>query len=223
MEVTEAKNAEELIEETLKVMSDKKDTQKALKDSVSEVLERTNGDKYDWNIVNKVYANKGEGWVAGNPLNLDKDNPHKDAISSTFKKLAETITAFAKFDQLDVLEDYFEALRNLGINIQVDESQIPKQDLDGVDIKDYLTSQKAYIKTIEEYSTELREVHTAVSEDLNFAPKTEYLKLVGIYKRGIEGKDVDDAVQDKLTHCEWTETAYNLVKEKIDSSLPSEE
>jgi len=213
-------NAEELLEESLKILSDKKDTQKALKDSVSNILEQTSGDKYYWGIVSKVYANKGNGWIGGDPLNLDKDEPHKDVISGTFKKLAETIDAFVRFNQLEKLQEYFDALADKGIKIEVDESKFEKYETGSCDVDDFLDSQKSYIKTIADYSDELKNVHAVKSEELNFAPASEYLGLLGIYKKGIEGKDVEDAVQDKVTHCEWTETAYNLVKEKIDSSLP---
>ena len=78
------------------------------------------------------------------------------------------------------------------------------------------------LKTIEEYSTELKETHAPKSEEIDFAPKKEYMGLVNIYKRGLEGKDVEDQVQDKLTICEWTERAYNLVKDKIDSTVPGD-
>ena len=221
-EEIEVNSAEELLEESLKVLSDQKETKKALKDSIKSLLEQTGGDKYFWGIVRKVYSAKGDGWVGGDPLNIDPNSPSKDAISNTFKKLAETIKAFSMFNRLEDLQEYFDALRKYGIEITVDESATEHADTSAVDIEDYLKSQKSYTKTIEEYSTELKESHAPKSEEIDFAPKKEYMGLVNIYKRGLEGKDVEDQVQDKLTICEWTERAYNLVKDKIDSTVPGD-
>ena len=58
---------------------------------------------------------------------------------------------------------------------------------------------------------ELKEEHAPRAEELNFAPSSDYMKVVNIYKKGVAGKEIDDEVQDILTHNELLDSAVNLV------------
>ena len=57
----------------------------------------------------------------------------------------------------------------------------------------------------------MKEEHAPRAEELNFAPSSDYMKVVNIYKKGVAGKEIDDEVQDILTHNELLDSAVNLV------------
>lgn len=214
-DIKEVKNAEELLEETMKVLSDKKITEKALAEKTKYVIDNTGADKASWKQVVKAFSNKGKAWIAG-PLELDPTAKHKDAISPIFIKLLSLIQATEIFDQTDeILGDYLDALKNQGIEIKINHDMFNHCDTSSLDepIEEYLKTSKAYSSTIEEYSDEIKDEHSVKAEELNFAPQNAYAKVVNIYKKGLNGKEIDDDVQDILTYNEMLDTAVNLVAE----------
>lgn len=217
------KNAEELLNETAELMEDKKVASKALRDVTKRVIEEAGGaDKTNWNKVRKYYKDKGKGW-AGDPLLLDKEAKKKDGLSQKFKGLYEAINAIEEFNMSSILEDYFKSLESKGITITIDHEKFAHADISEESVEDALDSSKGYMETIDSYNDELKDEHAPKSEELNFAPAGEYTNLAKIFVRGMKGKDVGDVVQNKVTYCEMTETAYNLVKDYIDSNAPVED
>lgn len=207
------KNAKELLKETLSIMNERRIATKAKADVEKRVVADTGGDKANWRLISKVFANKGKGWLGGNPLDIDKGAKHKDAISGTFIKLADVIKAAEDFNQTEtVLQDYLDALSNIGIKITVDHEKFAHADTEALEygIEEELKSVKSYVNTIESFSDEIKEEHTVKAEELNFAPKTGYLRAVNIYKKATKGKDVDDEVQNIHTYNEFMDTAVNL-------------
>ena len=122
-----------------------------------------------------------------------------------------------------MLKDYFDALKKKGIEITLNLEEFVQADIAEESVEDALDSSKGYMEEIDSYNDELKDEHAPKAEELNFAPKEEYKGLASIFIRGMKGKDVGDAVQDKVTYCEMTETAYNLVKDYIDSNAPVED
>lgn len=208
----DVKDAKELLNETLKIFKEKKVAGKALAEVNKRVLTETSGNKNDWSTLTKAYTNKGKAWIAGNPLELNPEEKYKDIISAVFIKLVTLIKATEAFNRTEeILGDYLEALENIGINIQIDSDKFTHFDTNMCDIEEELKAVKAFKATIESYNEEIKEEHSAKAEDLNFAPKTGYMKVANIYKRGISGKDIDDTVQDILTYNEFIDRAVNLV------------
>lgn len=209
----EVKNAEELLSATMDLLREKKVTAKAMSEVSKRVLEATKADKSAWKILTKAYSDKGRAWVGGNPLVLDKEEPHKDTLSPTFAKLLSIITATEAFEYSDeILKEYFDALEEAGIKITIDHDKFEHADVDNVDdLEEELKSIKSYSSTIEQYNDELRDEHAMKAEELNFAPSSDYMKVVNIYRKGVAGKEIDDDVQDILTHNELLDSAVNLV------------
>ena len=218
------KNAEELLDETVEVIENKKIASKALKEITKRVMEEAGGaDKTNWNKTRKYYKDKGKGWVAGDPLCLDKEAKKKDPLSSKFKGLYDAIAAIEEFNMSPMLDDYFKALADKGITITIDSEKFAHADIGEESVNDALDSSKSYMETIDSYNDEIKDEHAPKSEELNFAPAGEYTGLVKIFMKGMKGKDVGDVVQDKVTYCEMTETAYNLVKDYIDANASVED
>ena len=210
----DVKNAEELLSATMDILREKKVTGKAQAEVVKRVLDQTGGDKSNFRIVTKAFADKGKAWVGGNPLTLDKDVKHKDSLSPIFIKLLTTITALEEFNQTDdLLKEYLDELKSVGINITIDHDQFNHVDTETMDpdFEDELKSIKSYAATIESYNDEIRDEHTQKAEELNFAPSDSYMTVVNLYKKGIAGKEIDDDVQNILTHNELLDSAVNLV------------
>lgn len=209
----EVKNAKDLLEETVSILNEKKVAGKALAEVNKRVITGTSGDKLDWNLLVKAYTNKGRAWVAENPLELNPEEKHKDAISPIFAKLLNLIKATEAFNQTDaILGEYLEALEEAGISIQIDSDKFTHYATEALDsdLEDELKAAKSFKLTIESYTDEIKDEHAAKAEDLNFAPKSGYMKVANIYKRGISGKDIDDTVQNILTYNEFIDSAVNL-------------
>lgn len=215
-------NNEELLDASLKLLQDRKEASKALKDIASRVITASGGDKSSWSSVRKLHAKKGDGWVGNNPLVLDKDAKSKDILSTMFARLQKTIVDIESYNQADMLNEYFNALKESGITIELDHSKFFHADTTQLDVEDELDSSKAYIKTIESYDEEMKEVHATTSEALNFTAKEDYKKVLGLYNRKVKGKDIGDTVQDILTKHTMMDTAVNLIND-MESVEESEE
>lgn len=209
----EVKNAKELLDETISILNEKKVARKALAEVNKRVITETAGDKGDWNTLVKAYANKGRAWIGDNPLELSSEEKHKDVVSPIFTKLLNLIKATEAFDQTEeLLGEYFNALEEAGITIQIDSEKFTHSNVDMMDsdIEDELKAAKSFLLTIESYSDEIKNEHAIKAEELNFAPKTGYMQVANIYKKGINGKDIDDTVQNILTYNEFIDKAVNL-------------
>ena len=209
----EVKNAKELLDETISILNEKKVARKALAEVNKRVVTETAGDKGDWNTLVKAYANKGRAWIGNNPLELNSEEKHKDVVSPIFNKLLNLIKAAEAFDQTEeLLGEYFAALEEAGITIQINPEKFTHSNVDMMDedIEEELKAAKSFLLTIESYSDEIKNEHAIKAEELNFAPKTGYMQVANIYKKGINGKDIDDTVQNILTYNEFIDKAVNL-------------
>lgn len=214
----EVTNAKDLLEETVDVLREKKTASKALTEVNKRVLQETGGDKADWRIVTKVNSNKGRAWIDDNPLELNTEEKHKDFLSSIFIKLVGIIKATESFNLTDdLLSEYFEKLEEIGIKITVDSDKFDHLSTEGLDtdIHEELDSVKSYDRTIENYNDEIREEHVVKAEELDFSPADTYMKVVNIYRKGLSGKEIDDDVQNILTHNEMFDSAVNLTADYV--------
>ncbi len=215
-DIQDINNIEDLLSATVEVIHDKKSANKAKSDIVKRVLSQSGGDKQRLNTVAKAISTKGRAWN-GDPLSLNPDERQKDILSQLFIRVFQTIEAFEEFNQTEnVLSDYLEALENRGIKITINHEQFNHADTENItpSFEDELDSIKGYIRTVENYSNDLKEFHAPKAEDLNFTPKSEYMRIANIYIRGLAGKEIDDTVQDILLHNELVDSAVNMVADK---------
>ena len=213
----EAKTGFEVLEETSKLMDERKVAKKALTETEKALANLLDIDVGFVKEADKLVEKKGAGW-SGSPLSLDKDAKVKDPLSQLFINLRDKVLVLRETGQVDILQEYVEALEGQGIHLSFDAVPTPFDDAVG-EMFDRATS---YIRTIRSYDDEVKDEHAPKAEELNFCPSREYKGLARIYKRGKKSgvEAVNDACQDKVAYCEMTETAYNLVHDHIAANDP---
>ena len=210
----EAKTGFEVLQETVSVFEDRKVAKKALTEVEKAISGLTEQDPGFVKIATKLVEKKGAGW-AGSPLALDKEAKVKDPLSQMFIGMRDKIVSLRQTGQAKILTDYFSALEGSGIHITVDPVDLPFDDA----VDEMFSRATSFIRTIRSYDDEVKDEHAPKAEELNFCPAKEYKGLAKIYQRGMKKgpEAIDDACQDKVTYCEMTETAYNLVHDSIRS------
>lgn len=204
-----AKDAKELLEESMQVLDEKKTAQKTMNMMAKDAEESLNIDSATTKYCKGIYYTKGKGWLNGNPLALDKDSKIKDKTSQIMIKLRDEILYLQRIGHTDWLNDYISALEGCGIHISIDDVDPVVSDTN--EIEEVIKSMCGYQLVIDENSEMIKEDHGQQSEDLSFAPKKNYAEVLGLYSKIQNGKDVDDEYQDKITNLEMLETALNLV------------
>ena len=125
-------------------------------------------------------------------------------------KLRDLILNLRRIGHLDWLKEYFDALYEDGIHINIDNED--QYDVTSpAEIEEVIKSMCAYQLVVDENSETIKEEHGQRSEDIDFAPKKNYPEVLGLYSKIQNGKDVDDEYQDKITYLEMFESALNLV------------
>lgn len=215
-----AKDAKELLDESIEVLEEKKQAQKAMNGLAKDSEESLGANKSVVKFCKDIYFTKGKAWVGGSPLTLDSQEKVKDKTSQLMIKLRDLILNLQSIGHVDWLTDYFSALEGYGIHITVDDADPEVSDTD--EIEEVIKSMCAYQSIIKDNSEIIKETHGQESEDLNFAPKKDYSQVVSLYNKIQNGKDVDDEYQDKITRLEMFETALNLVYDDRPTSSDDE-
>lgn len=213
----EAKTGLEVLEETSKLMDERKVAKKALTETEKSLANLLEIDVGFVKEADKLVEKKGAGW-AGSPLSLDKEAKVKDPLSQMFIGLRDKVAVLRETGQIGILQEYIEALEGCGIHLSFDAEETPFDDA----VTEMFDRATSYIRTIRDYDDEVKDEHAPKAEELNFCPTKEYKGLARIYKRGKKSgvEAVNDACQEKVTYCEMTETAYNLVHDHIAASDP---
>ena len=200
----------DLLDESIIALDEKKQAQKTINGLAKDAEEPLNIDKQTVKFCKNVYFTKGKGWVNNNPLSLDKDAKIKDKTSQLMIKLRDLILNLRRIGHLDWLKEYFDALYEDGIHINIDNED--QYDVTSpAEIEEVIKSMCAYQLVVDENSETIKEEHGQRSEDIDFAPKKNYPEVLGLYSKIQNGKDVDDEYQDKITYLEMFESALNLV------------
>lgn len=225
--LSDIENGLELVELTASSLETRKDLNKQIKDVSFAVLKQTKGNKTKtrkaWSTISKIWSNLKCAWIGDDPLEIDTTERQKDYISVLFLKLKNLVEDLATFGLAeDVLEPYIEALKAYGIEITLDTSNFEKVDtLSSDQLKEELSSIKYLKRSIEDIDSKIADVHSVKAEDLNFAPKSSYKKIVNLYCKAKAGKDIEDQVQDILTNHEMEDTALNIVTDQAKENARS--
>lgn len=203
-----ANTAEELLDESLTLLEEKKTAQKTINTMAKDASAALGVPASVIKKCKDLYFTKGKAWNGG-PLSLDKDEKVKDKISQVMIKLVEVIQLFQNVGHVDWLDDYISALEGFGIHLSIDDVTPLTSDPD--ETEEIIKSMLAYQAIIKDNTEMIREDHGTESENLNFAPKKDYSQVVSFYNKVKDGKDVDDEYQDKVTALEMLETAMNLI------------
>jgi len=186
----------ELMDESLKLKDDIKIQKKALKDVTNRLVNEIHCDIGFVKEAQKMLAAEGK----------DKG----DTLKDTFDKLINVILTFRQIGYVEHLAPYFDKLEAAGISLKIEDTESAASDT----VKEGWKDSVSYLRSIKEKQDIISNTHAPNSEDINFAPKEEYKGLLSIYSKKLKGKDVDDAVQERVTYFEMAETAYNLVGDK---------
>lgn len=154
------------------------------------------------------------GWVAGNPLVLDKQVDYPDKLSPIFIKLFQIVEDLRAVGDTSFLDPYVASLESQGIKIYIDQGTPIVSDKD--EVMSNVDSMGTFQKQVNALSKEINEVKAIEADDINLTAAKEFPKLVAFYNKKEEGKDVDDIYQNAIADFELRENGYNKV---FDGSL----
>ncbi len=157
---------------------------------------------------------KGNGWD-GSPIVLDKDEKFKDRVSPVFKKLYTIVDDLAQVDQLELLDEYLDCLRDLGIKIDISNYHSATSTTDK-DVTDSAIETGVSLQSnICQLADEIKENDSEQAEVEGFGPKHEYVKLINlIYQKNEKGKDIDDKCQEKQTELALAQESYEIAQHR---------
>lgn len=148
-------------------------------------------------LVKDVKHYKGNGWINDNPLELDKEEKHKDKLSPTFKKLLTVCQALGTVNKLDLLDEYLKALSENGINITFDTDKLCTVNNNYEPIYESICEMDNLQTQICDYQTQIKDKDSLDAEEQNFGPAKEYTKLISFYAKAKKDKSkVDDTYQE---------------------------
>jgi len=160
----------------------------------------------------------GRGW-GENPLDKSKEKvPNSDKISSICIKTLDLICLLRRTGNLDWLNEYLDAFKEYGINIEIDtdEEKFPQKEVDFDLLEETLNNCAEQQEIIEKQKEIMKDVLAQKSEDIDFVSKSSYGKLVKTAYKITNGENVAAQVEAQKVESEKTNTAYeNLLNEEF--------
>lgn len=158
------------------------------------------------------------GW-GENPLDKSKEKvPNSDKISSICIKTLDLICLLRRTGNLDWLNEYLDAFKEYGINIEIDtdEDKFPQKEVDFDLLEETLNNCAEQQEIIEKQKEIMKDVLAQKSEDIDFVSKSSYGKLVKTAYKITNGENVAALVEAQKVESEKTNTAYeNLLNEEF--------
>lgn len=190
------KQVEELYEKSFETLNEKKSINKSISAAAKDIMKLSSEIERSQVSRCKDYLSlKGKGW-AGGPLELNTEEKRKDKISQVFIKLKEIYTDCEALGITDILDEYQSALLKYGIQIKFDIGDPLVSDPDEARrLLDVMANLK---NDAEALTLKIREEDAAEAEELGVSKKSLYPQLLSFYEKKMNGKDVEDAIQDKL-------------------------
>ena len=199
----------ELLEESYDILKEKKTNSKQMNMVAGDMAKMQKIEKPIM-IRCKDYAYyRGSGWEGNDPLTRNPDEKFPDRVTPTMRKLLQIIDDCAAIGKLDLLDVYFDALRNKGVDIKVSNKPCRVHDVD--ETWQAIENMKGFQKNICELADELNFGCTQIAEDINFTPKQEFKGVLGLYEKKKDERETDDIYQEKVMDLQMTETAWNDV------------
>ena len=213
---------EELLDDALDNVSDKKQFSKNMKDILKNCGMINGIDKKVLSHVKDYYHYKGANWQDGNPLKKNPQAEYKDKISPTFIKLLSIFQDLEAVGDTDFLQPYIDALLPYGIKIELDaKSPDTKESLE--DIKRTIETASGYQTNVDELTKRIKEENAQKSEDIGFTTKSTFNSVLSTYEKIKEGKDVNDKVQQNIANSLMSADAYNYLSKLIQEEKSEEE
>lgn len=213
---------EELLDDALDNVSDKKQFSKNMKDILKNCGMINGIDKKALAHVKDYYHYKGANWLDGNPLKKNPQAEYKDKISPTFIKLLSIFQDLEAVGDTDFLQPYIDVLLPYGIKIELDaKTPDTKESLE--DIKKTIETASRYQTNVDELTKRIKEENAQKSEDIGFTTKSAFNNVLSTYGKIKEGKDVNDKVQQNIVNSLMSADAYNYLSKIINEEKSEEE
>ena len=159
---------------------------------------------------------KGVNWDGGDPLKKDGTVKDKDKVAPTFIKLVQIVEDLATIGDKDFLQPYVDALLKRGIKLDIDYGVANTKE-DTKTILETLESASKLQVNVDTLTTQLKEEKSAESEELGFAPKSEFLKVLGLYEKIKDDKadKAEDAISQGATDALMMSQAYTYLASQL--------
>lgn len=220
MTTENAEQIEELLDDSLETLSDKKKFSKTMNTIIKDCAKQNGLEPKVLKAVKNYHHYRGVNWVDNNPLEKDKDKKEKDKVASIFIKLLEVVKNLRKVGDKEFLEPYINALAEHGIRIDID---FEETDKNVEEIMEVVESASKLTTNVDALTEELKEVKSVESEELNFTPKSSFVGILGILDKIKEGKNQNDKIQSNFTNLIMLNNAFTYLSAKNEECEESEE
>ena len=120
MDKENVEKIEELLDDSLETLADKKRFAKTMNTIIKDCAKKNNVDPKVIKAVKNYKHYKGVNWVNNNPLEKNKDVKEKDKVSPIFIKLLEVVENLRTIGDKEFLEPYLNAIAEHGIKIDIE-------------------------------------------------------------------------------------------------------
>ena len=218
----ELSKVEDLLDDSLDTVNDKKERSKTQSQLLKECAEKNGLGKSGKSVLKRVmnyHHYKGTNWLGGDPMQKDPSVKEKDKVAPTFIKLAQIVNDLATIGDTQFLQPYLDALLKVGIKIDIDYGTPEINDTTDV-ILDTLDSASNLQTNIDALNTQLKDEKSAESEELNFAPKSGFMKVLSLYEKIKDNKaeKAEDAINQGATDALMMSNAYTYLASQIPTS-----
>ena len=211
---------EDLLDDSLETLADKKRFAKTMNTIIKDCAKKNNVDPKVIKAVKNYRHYKGVNWENSNPLEKNKDVKEKDKVAPIFIKLLEVVENLRAIGDKEFLEPYLNAIAEHGIKIDID---FEDTDKDVGEIMEVIESASKLQTNVDTLAEELKEEKSTTAEELNFTPKSSFCNVLGMLEKINEGKEIDDALQNRFTEITMLNNAYTYLSAKNDESKGEEE
>lgn len=203
--------AYDVVEDSAGTLADEKRYAKEMNDILKDAAKECNVSK---SLIKRMmnYAHyKKSGWVGNDPLTLDPQVEIKDKMSLVFIKFVNLLQDVKSAGMDDILNEYIEKLKSIGILIDFSGLNPPEVASDSYRVQESIESASKLLDRIIFLSNKISKEDAVKAEELGFGPKNEYSKLVKLYAKKKDGKEIDDEIQQIQTNLLFAQTSYSQV------------
>lgn len=215
----ELSKVEDLLDDSLDTIADKKERSKTQTQMLKECAEKNGLGKPGKTILKRVmnyHHYKGVNWLNSDPLLKDPTVKDKDKVAPTFIKLVQIVEDLASIGDKDFLKPYIDALLKRGIKIEIDYGT-PNINDDTETILETLDSASKLQTNIDALNTQLKDEKSVESEEIGFAPKAAFMKVLNLYEKIKDNKKekAEDAINQGATNALMMTNAYTYLASQI--------
>lgn len=210
---------EELLDDSLETLADKKRYSKTMNTIIKDCAKANKLNPKVLKAVKNYHHYKGANWLNNNPLEKDKEKKDKDKVAPIFIKLLEVVENLRAVGDKDFLEPYINALAEKGIKIDIDFEETDKNINDIMEVIESASKLQTNVDTLSE---ELKEVKSTESEELNFTPKSSFVGVLSILDKIRNDKDVEDVIQNNFTELAMMTNAFTYLSAENEKNKETE-